>query len=167
MIKTKTTCLQGVCMSYEHDDRAKENPHRYRYKVTQQPFELDTWRLREEIALLDLYGEREIEHEFFTIRSNGMVWLKVGYAYNGANFPAYNDEQNVIASGIHDVICQATDLGLIPYSDRKVGDIIFRDIMLLKAKNPYQKLRAYYSYAAVASYRIGKGIFNKPKQRNT
>lgn len=93
------------------------------------------------------------KHKYFEIDKSGMIKIKADYAWNRANFPAINDNQNLFASLIHDVICQAVEENGMAFENRKIGDEIFYCLMLDKAKNNFQKLRAWYSYQSVSMYR--------------
>lgn len=123
------------------------------------------------IDLFYLHGKRlkfsasSVTHPYFSINLHGGMKIKAEYAWNGANKPAYKGGQNLFASAIHDVICQATNEGLLPYSDRYLGDKIYFYLMQDRAKSVFQKIRCYYSYAALISFTTVKGIFNKPKYR--
>ena len=53
---------------------------------------------------------------------NNRLEIKIGYAWNGANFPAKDDEISRAASLVHDVLYQLIREGLLPMSYRKAAD---------------------------------------------
>lgn len=66
--------------------------------------------------------------EWCRIDSDGLVTGSPGYEYDFAT-GAIDTVTMVVPSFAHDIICQLTDEGLIPWSARKKGDKAFRRLM--------------------------------------
>lgn len=49
----------------------------------------------------------EIEDDYFTLKENGYLRVKKGYAWDGASGPTFDTKSSMRASMVHDVFCQA------------------------------------------------------------
>lgn len=91
---------------------------------------------------------REYHNEFLSIDRIGVLTIKGGYHWNGANcFP--DIEEILYPSLVHDALYQLLDEGAIDMEDRKKADKFFYHLCL---KHGMNKNLAYVVYRAV---RIG------------
>lgn len=56
-----------------------------------------------------------IKHEFFALYKNGRLWVKKGYAYDGASGPTFDTKSSMRPSLVHDVFCQMMRSKLLDY----------------------------------------------------
>jgi len=56
-----------------------------------------------------------IKHEFFTLTKTGKLWIKRGYAWDGASGPTFDTKSSMRPSLVHDVFCQMMQTGLLDY----------------------------------------------------
>lgn len=61
-------------------------------------------------------------HKFFEIRSDGLVIAKDRYAWNGSDYVSDTPESQA-GSLVHDITCQAVQLGLLDRKWKRQGDI--------------------------------------------
>lgn len=47
-----------------------------------------------------------VKHEFFTLTKTGKLWIKRGYAWDGASGPTFDTKSSMRPSLVHDVFCQ-------------------------------------------------------------
>ena len=87
----------------------------------------------------------EVDAEYFNI-SDGCIFIKEGYAWDGASGPVFNTRNTLKASLIHDVLCQGMRIGIIEDTYRKSADKELRDQMI---KSGVIKIRAWIWYFAV------------------
>ncbi len=59
--------------------------------------------------------ENAIKHEFFTLSKNGKLWIKQGYAWDGASGPTFDTKSSMRPSLVHDAFCQMMRSRLIDY----------------------------------------------------
>jgi hypothetical protein len=59
--------------------------------------------------------ESGIHHPYFTLTMGGLLTVKAGYMWNGANWPAINTKSFRRGSLVHDVFAQMMRLGLLDY----------------------------------------------------
>lgn len=56
-----------------------------------------------------------VKHEFFTLSKTGKLWIKSGYAWDGASGPTFDSKSSMRPSLVHDVFCQMMRAGLLSY----------------------------------------------------
>lgn len=47
-----------------------------------------------------------VKHEYFTLAKTGKLWIKKGYAWDGASGPTFDTKSSMRPSLVHDVFCQ-------------------------------------------------------------
>ena len=82
---------------------------------------------------------------FATIQDS-VLHIQPGYAWDGASGPAIDTSSFMVGSCVHDVICQLTDLDLLPYEWRKWGDLKLVEIC---RANGMSRLRGWWVLRAV------------------
>lgn len=93
-----------------------------------------------------------LEHEYFTLYSDGVLIIKWGYCSDGVSGPTVDDDTNIQAAFLHDALYQMLRLGLIGKDskqfkrDRKLADLSFY-YQLKRDGMPY--IRRWYYYWAV------------------
>lgn len=115
----------------------------YQYQLVEQ----SVW-----VRVPELAGH-EFQHPYFNLRDDGMLYIGIGYAWDGLT-GAIDDRRSLSASLVHDVVCQAVNEGLAPVELRARADRAFRRIMLA---NGVWSLVAWWRYRAVRRYRLIAG----------
>ena len=92
---------------------------------------------------------KRVVTKWFVIEANGDIFIKAGYAWNGANGPTIDTSKTYRLSLFHDVWAQAMRLGLIPKGYRKKGDVMLYNIGI---EDGMWKIRIWYWFQGV---RIG------------
>ena len=62
---------------------------------------------------------RRIDHDFFTLREDGVLEIRAGYAWDGASGPTFDTRSSMRPSLVHDCFCQmakARDLDYRTYA---------------------------------------------------
>ena len=79
----------------------------------------------------------DFEHEYCSVK-NGVVYVKKGYAWDGASGPVFNTKNTLVASLVHDVLYQAQRLNLIEHNstNRKNADKNFYELLKYFGVNP-------------------------------
>lgn len=86
------------------------------------------------------------------------IFIRKGYAWDGASGPTWDDKTNYDSSLVHDALYQLMREGELPRSYRKAADEELRDISMDHGMNP---TRAKLWYAAV---RLFSGKYAKPRK---
>ena len=119
----------------------------YKYQVYED-YSIQTTVKPKEIIFLD----------FIVLEENGMMHIKKGYAWNGANFPAIDTKNFMIGSLIHDALYQLMDEGYLdpviwkPRADKELVRLTWNDEM--------SKLRCWWVFKGV-NYGGGRKGWNK------
>lgn len=93
-----------------------------------------------------LFEQQTVEHPFFIIRPN-YIEVAEHYAWDGATGAVKNTPDLIVPSLVHDIGCQAVNLGLLPFSLRKCFDREYYEQALLYGVNP---VRALVHYSAIS-----------------
>jgi len=88
-----------------------------------------------------------IRHEFFTLSRNGKLWIKRGYAWDGASGPTFDTKSSMLPSLPHDAFCQMMRSKLLDYSrwQDEVNKFFYRQCL----ESGMWKARAWLWYQAV------------------
>ena len=72
----------------------------------------------------------DFEHEYCAVK-DGIIYVKKGYAWDGASGPVFNTKNTLVASLVHDVLYQAQRLNLIEHNstNRKNADENFYELL--------------------------------------
>ena len=70
----------------------------------------------------------------------------MGFRWDGASGPAIDTESFMRGSAVHDAVCQLTELGLLDWSYRKVGD---KELVKITKEDGMNWLRRQWVYSAV------------------
>jgi len=105
----------------------------------------------------------------YIILINGVLEIREGYAWNGANF-VRDTETNRRASLVHDALYQLMNLGLLPKSFRKIADKeylkAFREDCAEKYKDRPRLLRLCWFRSGYQYYGLKKfGYFWARKKK--
>lgn len=87
----------------------------------------------------------DIDFEWFTVK-NGVIYIKKGYAWDGASGPTIDTKTTIVASLIHDCLYQAMRLGLIVGDWRKDAD---RELRFQMVHAGASRFRAFVWYCAL------------------
>lgn len=96
----------------------------------------------------------EISTEYLTIRLDGTLIIKKGYAWDGASGPTYDSKSSMRGALVHDAIYQLMRMGLLDIKFRKKADLEMYKIMredgmwYLRAKSWYFSVRVAAGFAA-------------------
>lgn len=109
---------------------------------------------------IDIKPERTIKTKFITLNTKGMLYLKKGYAIDGASGPIFDTESIMEAVFVHDAGYQLLRLGLLDQSYKSYFDKLLKNMCLeykIKTKgffrpvikNVIRIVRANYIYLGV------------------
>ena len=101
--------------------------------------------------------EKEIDTEFIKMTMDGFMFIKSGYAWDGAT-KVPDVRKAMTPSLVHDAFCQLIRNGYLPKSARKEADIFFHTMLLERG---FWKVRAWFWLRGV---RIGSKFTQKPKE---
>jgi len=97
----------------------------------------------------------KFENDYFEVTADGWLWIKKGYAYDGASGPTVDTANTYRASAVHDARYQLMRMGVIPRSYRKSADIeMYR--MLREDGMWYARAKPWY-----IGLRVGAGKYVK------
>ncbi len=78
----------------------------YKYQLT-RPYSVFT----------GIYPKEDIVYPFFTIKENGWLHVKEGFAWDGASGPTLDSKSSMRPSLVHDCFCQAAKDRKIDYKE--------------------------------------------------
>ena len=120
--------------------------HRYKYQLT------DDFEIK-----IDIKPEKDIVFEYLSLSSEGLLWIKKHYAWDGPSGPTIDTRDFMRGSLVHDALYQMMRLrALDNVKYRKRADELLRDIC---REDGMCAFRAWYVYLAV---RIGASGSAKP-----
>lgn len=100
--------------------------------------------------------EKDIIHPLFSITSEGIITIEMGYAWDGPTGPVFSERTVIKSTLVHDALYQMMRLRMLPLSARKGADRVFRDICVEDGMSKtlanfyYQCLRVFgEKYAAM------------------
>ncbi len=73
-----------------------------------------------------------VETDFITLDKDGGLFIKKGYAWDGASGPTWDTKSSMEASLVHDAFYQLMRLGLLPRGFRSKVDNLFKGICIDK-----------------------------------
>lgn len=81
---------------------------------------------------------------------SGLLRLYPGFSWDGAT-GAFDDDQNLKPSAVHDALYSMIEMGDLPFSCRRDADRTLFALMLPKNTwaHPWKTIRAWYHFAAV------------------
>lgn len=88
-------------------------------------------------------------NHFVNITPEGVLFIRLGYAWDGASGPAINTLNFRTGSMVHDAIYQLIREGVLTMEDRHAGDQLLRAIILKKGM---WRVRAWWVYHAVDTF---------------
>ena len=68
---------------------------------------------------------KPIDTEFIKLSAEGYMFIKSGYAWDGASGPTIDTSNTMVPSLVHDAFCQLIRLGYLPDSARIEADNFF------------------------------------------
>ena len=102
--------------------------------------------------------EKEVDTEFIKLSLDGFLFIRSGYAYDGASGPTIDSRKTFTPALVHDAFCQLIRQGYLPDTARKEADHFFYDML---RKRGMWKLRAKLWLRGV---RVGATKKQKPKK---
>lgn len=73
--------------------------------------------------------EKAVDTEFIKLTLDGHIWVKSGYAWDGASGPTVDTRNSMLPSLIHDCFCQLIRQGYLPDSARTEADYFFYEML--------------------------------------
>lgn len=129
----------------------------YKYQLVED-YEVQT-RLR---------PESDIITEFLTLGIDGVLFIRHGYAWDGASGPTVDTDNSIRGSLVHDAMYQLMRLGLLDQSWRQAADEELREICIedgmcnLRASVWFCAVRAVAAGSAAAGSDGGKPVMVAP-----
>ncbi len=71
-----------------------------------------------------------VENDWYTLTEDGWLFIKKGYAWDGASGPTIDDETNYVPSLVHDVIYQMMRRNELPLSVKEYADDLLQTMMV-------------------------------------
>ena len=94
-----------------------------------------------------LFGD--IITEYIVLTSEGVLWNKRGYAWDGCSGPTWDDKTNMRGGMVHDSFYQLIRLGLLPPAWKEYADDLLRAICLAKGMS---SIRGWYYHEGVKDF---------------
>jgi hypothetical protein len=101
----------------------------------------------------------DIETHFITLDRFGCLFIRKGYAWDGASGPTFDTDSSMEASLVHDALYQLMRLGLLPAYQRNYCDNLFESICIdkkmwkIRAKSWCSMVKRFAKKAADAKSR--------------
>ena len=64
------------------------------------------YQLAESVVIQTPVKGYDVSSEFYTLHRNGILYIRAGYAWDGASGPTWDTKSSMRGSLIHDVFCQ-------------------------------------------------------------
>ena len=93
--------------------------------------------------------EYTIDTPFIRLRSNGLLTIRQGFAWDGCTDPAIDTDTNMTAGLVHDALYWLMRQELLPEEYRKEADDLFRAICIKKGMRGF---RAWYYWRGVRRF---------------
>jgi len=77
--------------------------------------------------IISIYGH-SIDTEFIKLSKDGHLFIKSGYAWDGASGPTIDTDNSMEGSLVHDALYQLMRMGLLPQSCREYADELLKNI---------------------------------------
>jgi hypothetical protein len=106
-----------------------------------------------------IYPQEYIDTWDIRLESNGVLTLKIGFAWDGASGPTIDTTSTMIPSAVHDALYKLMRREFLPIVFRKGVDQFFHDHLI---KEGMWRLRAWYWYRGV---RLGGGPSAKKRRK--
>lgn len=106
-----------------------------------------------------IYPKCSIETEYIDLTTDGAIFIKKGYAWDGPSGPTIDTKNFIEPSIVHDALYQLMRLGLISQDCRIEADILLRQMCMKKGMS---WIRASWVYHAV---RLCGGSAASPKNK--
>lgn len=107
------------------------------------------YELTEDYSIkIDINLSNKINTKYINL-IDGVLNLKIGYAWDGASGPALDTMTIIRASLVHDALYQLIELGYLSFSCKTYADNLLRDICIEDGMN---KIRAWYIHKSVSSF---------------
>lgn len=74
--------------------------------------------------------EKAIKHEYFTLSKNGKLWIKQGFAWDGASGPTFDTKSSMRPSLVHDAFCQMMRDRTLEFSWQKRVNLLFKEMCI-------------------------------------
>ena len=98
---------------------------------------------------IPIHPPQAIETDFICLTPKGELTICLGYSWDGASGPTYDDRHNMRGSLVHDALYQLMRMGLLVQEYRAVADHIMYTKLL---EDGMIKFRAKYYYWAVRRF---------------
>ena len=73
--------------------------------------------------------DKEIDTEFIKLSKDGFMWIKSGYAFDGASGPTIDTKNTFTPALVHDAFCQLIRNGYLDKSARHEADHLFYEML--------------------------------------
>lgn len=120
----------------------------YKYQLDQNYYDI--------VSIKPAYA---IETDFISLHTNGSLFIRKGYAWDGPSGWTIDTKSSMRASMVHDAMYQLIRMGYLKESDRILADMDFHERCI---EDKMFKIRARFWYRAL---RLGAGPAADPKNR--
>lgn len=129
--------------------------------------ELDDWKyqVKEYFKIQTGLSGIDIVTEYISLQPDGLLRIKTYYAWNGSNWSS--DKHAMIASLVHDALCQLMRMGLLSRTVfSKPVDALYRDIAIAEGLNKYRagfryRMLRWFGKSATYPEKNPRGQINK------
>jgi hypothetical protein len=124
----------------------------------------DGWKYQlseDYVCLVTIKPEEDIVTEYIGLNKEGVLFIKEGYAWDGASGPAIDTKNFMRGSLVHDALYQLIRDKRIPADQRDKADRVLQKIC---EEDGMWKVRAWWVYKAVSAFgkdAAGKGGMHK------
>lgn len=106
--------------------------------------------------------DKDYTNGYLTLRSDGMLTIHHGYAWDGASGPTWDDKTNMAGSLVHDAMYQLIRRGAIGMQYRQYADHLLKSICVSDGMHPK---RADLWLWAVRKFGFNSARLSKKEQK--
>ena len=119
----------------------------YKYQLTE-----------DEVFKAPFYPKIPIDTDYISLTSSGIMTLKRGFAWNGANF-VIDRKSNMVASAFHDALYKLMRMRLLDHKEWRLADTVYAE---LQERDGACKISIMLDMLGL---KIASGVCAKPKNR--
>ena len=106
----------------------------------------------DEVIICPFAPDTDIVTEYIRFNTDGILWGKSGYAWDGPSGPTFSDTTNIRGSLYHDMLSQLARMGLLPFTFKGRVDQFFVDTCMQDGMSHFRAEMYYDALHLVDDY---------------